>query len=53
MGSNGTKVINWVAFQDQPQLINGSVAFSGIWTTETKCSKVTFSQVNETKFSNF
>lgn len=44
MGSNGTKVINWVAFQDQPQLINGSVAFSGIWTTETKCSKVTFSQ---------
>lgn len=44
MGSNGTKMINWVAFQDQPQLINGSVAFSGIWTTETKCSKVTFSQ---------
>ena len=48
-GTNGTGIINWLAFQDQPQLARGSVTFSGIWTTETKCNKVTFSQVRQTK----
>ena len=47
IGTNGTGVINWVAFQDQPQITHGSVTFSGIWTTETKCNKVTFSQVRQ------
>jgi len=42
--TNATKIVNWVAFQDEPLVIHGSVAFSGIWTTETKCDKVTFSQ---------
>ena len=47
IGSNGTGVINWFAFQDQPQITHGSITFSGIWTTETKCDKVTFSQVRQ------
>ena len=45
IGSNGTGIINWFAFQDHPQMSRGSVTFNGIWTTETKCDKVTFSQV--------
>ena len=45
IGTNGTGIINWLAFQDQPQMTHGSVSFSGIWTTESKCEKVTFSQV--------
>ena len=48
--SNGTGIINWLAFQDQPQMIHGSVTFNGIWTTETKCDKVTFSQVRQEMF---
>ena len=47
IGSNGTGIINWLAFQDHPQMIHGSVTFDGIWTTETKCDKVTFSQVRQ------
>ena len=43
--TNDTGIINWVAFQDKPMLTHGSVTFSGIWTTETKCEKVAFSQV--------
>ena len=46
-GTNGTGIINWLAFQDQPRMAQGSVTFSGIWTTETKCNKVTFSQVRQ------
>ncbi|CAH3185858.1 unnamed protein product, partial [Porites lobata] len=42
--TNDTGIINWVAFQDKPMLTHGSVTFSGIWTTETKCKKVAFSQ---------
>ena len=45
--TNGTGTINWVAFQDKPGISHGSVTFSGIWTTETKCDKVTFSQVRQ------
>ena len=45
IGSNGTGIINWLAFQDHPQMTRGRVPFGGIWTTETKCDKVTFSQV--------
>ena len=45
--TNGTGIINWVAFQDKPGISHGSVTFSGIWTTETKCDKVTFSQVRQ------
>ena len=45
IGSNGTGIINWLAFQDHPQMTRGRVSFSGIWTTETKCDKVIFSQV--------
>ena len=44
-GSNGTGIINWLAFQEQSQMTHGSVQFSAIWTTETKCEKVTFKQV--------
>jgi len=47
IGTNATRIINWLAFQDQPQMKHGSVTFSGIWTTETKCNKVTFSQVRQ------
>ena len=43
--ANATGVINWMAFQDKPEITHGSVTFRGIWTTETKCDKVTFSQV--------
>ena len=45
-GSNGTGIINWMAFQDQPQVTSGSIAFGGMWTTETKCDKVTFKKVS-------
>ncbi|CAH3150077.1 unnamed protein product, partial [Porites evermanni] len=41
-GSNGTGIINWMAFHDQPQVTSGRIAFGGTWTTETKCDKVTF-----------
>ncbi|XP_068724000.1 uncharacterized protein [Montipora capricornis] len=41
---NESRIVNWLAFQDQLQLSHGSVALSGIWTTETKCNKVTFTQ---------
>ena len=47
IGSNGTGIINWLAFQDHPQMTRGRVSFNGIWTTETKCDKVTFSQVRK------
>ena len=46
-GTNATGVINWMAFQDQQQLTHGSVKFNGIWTTQTKCNKVAFSQVRQ------
>ncbi|PFX19881.1 hypothetical protein AWC38_SpisGene15693 [Stylophora pistillata] len=49
IGSNGTGIINWLAFQDHPQVTRGRVSFTGIWTTETKCDKVTFSQVRRNK----
>ena len=45
--TNGTGTINWVAFQDKPGISHGSLSFSRIWTTETKCDKVTFSQVRQ------
>ena len=45
--TNDTGIINWVAFQDKPMLTHGSVTFSGIWTTETKCEKVALSQVRQ------
>lgn len=46
--TNGTRVINWVALQaDKRDITHGSVTFSGIWTTETKCDKVTFSKVRQ------
>ncbi|RMX58432.1 hypothetical protein pdam_00019701 [Pocillopora damicornis] len=41
---NESGVINWVAFQDHMGMIHGSLEFSGIWTTETKCNKVDFSK---------
>ena len=45
LGINGSGIINWLAIQDQSQMTRGSVSFSGIWTTETNCETVTFSQV--------
>ena len=44
---NDTGIINWLAFEDKPStdITHGSVALSGIWTTETKCENVVFSQV--------
>ena len=45
IGNNGSGIINWLAFQDQPHLTHGSLSLSGIWTTETKCDQVIFSQV--------
>ena len=45
--TNDTGIINWLAFQDQPKITHGSVNFSKMWTTETKCDKVAFSQVRQ------
>ena len=46
--TNGTGVINWMALQaDKRGITHGSVTFSGIWTTETKCDKVTISKVRQ------
>ena len=45
--TNDSGIINWLAFQDKPMLTHGSVTFSGIWTTQTKCDKVAFSQVKQ------
>ncbi|PFX13555.1 Aggrecan core protein [Stylophora pistillata] len=44
IGSDGTGIINWLAFQDHPKITHGRAIFDGIWTTETKCDKVIFSQ---------
>ena len=44
-GSNETGIINWLAYQNHPKMMHGSVTFQGMWTTESKCDKVTFSQV--------
>ena len=52
-GTNGTGIINWLAFQDQPQMAQGSVAFKGIWTTKTKCNKVMFKQVRPLELTSF
>ena len=52
IGSNGTGIINWLAFQDHTQMSRGSVTFNGIWTTKTKCDKVTFSQVRHENLPN-
>lgn len=45
ISTNGSGIISWLAFQDHPQMTHGSVNFIGIWTTETKCETVAFSQV--------
>ena len=45
--SNKTGIINWLALQDQPQIKHGSVSFNGIWTTQSKCEKISFSQVRQ------
>ena len=47
IGTNGSGIISWLALQDHPQMTHGSVNFIGIWTTETKCETVTFSQVRQ------
>ena len=47
IGTNGSGIINWLAIQNHPQMTHGSVNFIGIWTTETKCETVTFSQVRQ------
>ena len=47
IGANGTGIINWLAFQDKPQMTHGSVALKGVWTTETKCENVVFKQVKK------
>jgi len=44
-GSNKIGIINWLAYQSHPKMMYGSVIFQGMWTTESKCDKVTFSQV--------
>ena len=44
-GSNKTGIINWLAYQNHPKMMHGSVTFQGMWTTESKCDKVTFSKV--------
>ena len=43
--SNGSGIINWLAFEDRLGITHGSVNFNGYWTTETKCEKISFSQV--------
>ena len=44
-GSNKTGIINWLAYQNHPKMMHGSVTVQGMWTTESKCDKVTFSKV--------
>ena len=46
-GSNKTGIINWLAYQNDPKMVHGSVTFQGMWTTESKCDKVTFPQVRQ------
>lgn len=46
-GTNGTGVVNWLAFQTHPQIIQGAVTIDGVWTTQTKCNKVAFKQVSK------
>lgn len=43
--SNDSGIINWLAFKDRPDITHGSVNFNGYWTTETRCEKISFSQV--------
>lgn len=46
-GTNGTGVVNWLAFQSHPQIIQGSVTIDGVWTTQSKCNNVAFKQVSK------
>ena len=48
-GTNGTGVVNWLAFQAHPQIIQGGVTIDGVWTTQTKCNKVAFKHVSKKK----
>ena len=48
-GTNGTGVVNWLAFQAHPQIIQGGVTIDGVWTTQTKCNKVAFKHVSRKK----
>ena len=47
IGSNKTGIINWLAYQNHPKIMHGSVTFQGMWTTESKCDNVTFSKVRQ------
>ena len=51
--ANETAILNWFAFQDQPQIMHGRVTFGGIWTTETKCTRETFSKVGGQHYKLF
>ena len=51
-GTNGTGVVNWLAFQAHPRIIQGTVTIDGVWTTQTKCKKVAFKQVNKNYYIN-
>ena len=46
VGTNGTGVVNWLAFQAHPQIIQGAVTIDEVWTTQAKCNKVVFKQVS-------
>jgi len=45
-GTNGTGVVDWLAFQTNSQIIQGAVTIDGVWTTQSKCNKVAFKQVS-------
>ena len=46
-GTNGTGVVNRLAFQTYPQIVQGTITIDGVWTTQAKCNKVAFKQVSK------
>lgn len=47
VGTNGTGVVNWLALERHPQIIQGTVTIDGVWTTQKNCNKVRFKQVSK------
>ena len=45
-GTNGTGVVNWLAFQATPSGALAGTASVGLFTSSTKCTRVNFAQVS-------
>ena len=53
LGSNGSVVVNWIAFRGTPSgALDGTASFNA-FTSGTQCERVDFAQVNSSYFISF